>query len=164
MVRFFMFLLVLLFVAPLPAGPGQFELQYKPKPVPKPVPKIEYKEVKKLVWKWESLGMFEVTAYCANCRVCDTNWETADQTFADYRKRIVAADKFLSFKTKLWIEGQSHIYTVRDRGGKIKGRKLDILMSSHWRAKRFGRQKLEVWTPIVVEVVEKVPVTKQVTP
>jgi 3D (Asp-Asp-Asp) domain-containing protein len=108
-------------------------------------------------WQWFSLGTYQVTAYCADCVVCETQWTTADGTRADYRKRIVAADRKVAFGTVVAIEGFEASYTVRDRGGAIRGKELDILMATHQKAKRFGRQKREVWAWRKVWVEKVVP-------
>ncbi len=60
---------------------------------------------------------------------------------------IVAADtRLLPLGTQIKIEAGSYsgVYTVRDRGGHIKGRKLDIWVPSVREAKRFGRRKVHV--------------------
>jgi hypothetical protein len=63
------------------------------------------------------------------------------------------------------IDGMDYVYTVRDRGQAIKGRKLDVLMSSHWRARKAGRQMKEVWVlqPVTAEIELEVPVGATVT-
>lgn len=60
---------------------------------------------------------------------------------------IVAADlKVLPLGTKIKIHDGEYagVYTVRDTGGRIKGRKLDIWMPSSREARRFGRRKVLV--------------------
>jgi 3D (Asp-Asp-Asp) domain-containing protein len=62
---------------------------------------------------------------------------------------IVAADpRHLPLGTRLHVEtpGQPYAgnYTVLDTGSKIKGRKLDIFISSCAKAKRFGRRLVKV--------------------
>lgn len=140
---------------PRPAETPALTAVYKVVP-PAPVKVMQRVEVTE--WQWVSMGTFVITAYCANCDVCDTTWRTADQTYADHRKNIVAADKALSFGTALQIDGFEDWFTVHDRGQAIKGRKIDVLMSSHWRARRFGRQvrQVKVWCPVtVVKEVER---------
>ena len=41
-----------------------------------------------------------------------------------------------------------HIYTVEDRGGAIKGKRIDIYFESHEEAERFGVQYIEVFKVI----------------
>jgi len=60
---------------------------------------------------------------------------------------IVAADtRLLPLGTRIKIDGGSYsgIYTVRDRGGRIKGRRLDIWVPSVHEARKFGRRKVYV--------------------
>jgi 3D (Asp-Asp-Asp) domain-containing protein len=62
---------------------------------------------------------------------------------------IVAADvRHLPLGTRVHVEtpGQPYagVYTVLDTGSKIKGRKLDIFISSCARAKRFGIRLVKV--------------------
>ncbi len=58
--------------------------------------------------------------------------------------RIVAADPSVPFGTKLWIQGHGEV-VVQDRGGAIKGNRLDILFATHEEAKQWGVQELMVW-------------------
>lgn len=58
---------------------------------------------------------------------------TAAGVVADPAARIVACPPSLAFGTKLWIEGLGW-YTCLDRGGSIKGRRLDVLVGSVERA------------------------------
>ena len=124
-----------------------------------------YVKVCKTEFQLVYAGRFTVTAYCAGCSVCDTTYKTADGTYADYRKRIVAADSRVPFGTTIMIDGFEEQYTVRDRGGKIRGRCIDVLMSSHWRARKFGRQEKDVWMwqPVETEIEVEVPVGSTLT-
>lgn len=144
------------------AGPGQQIWITSPAPaiIPRSV------TIQKTGWQWVSCGVFQITAYCAQCAVCDTTDRTADGTYANYQKRIVAADPSVPFGLQVTIDGMDYVYTVRDRGHAIKGRKLDILMSSHWRARKFGRQMKEVWVlqPIITEIELEVPTGATITP
>jgi len=64
-----------------------------------------------------SLGFFVVTAYCPGERCCG--------------------------ELKLDIPGYG-IVPVLDRGGKIKGRKLDVFYPTHQEALEWGTQELEI--------------------
>ena len=93
----------------------------------------------------KSLGYYTVTAYCP-CRKCCGKWAngiTASGVYAT-PDHTIAAPKSFKFGQKLMINGNT--YVVEDRGGSIKGRKLDIYFSDHRSALRFGKQKLEVFT------------------
>ena len=85
----------------------------------------------------------DVSAYCP-CELCCGKW--ADGNTASGVPavgRICAAPPEYPFGTVLDVEGYGE-YVVQDRGGAIKGNKLDLLFSSHPLAKGFGRQYLKV--------------------
>ena len=60
----------------------------------------------------------------------------------------VAADtRVLPLGTKIRVTNAgpySGIYTVRDTGGRIRGRRIDIFTPSRWKARRFGRKVVRV--------------------
>jgi len=91
----------------------------------------------------ESLGFFEVTAYCPNECCCGEYADgiTASGEFAI--GKFCAADSIIPFGLELDIPGYG-IVPVLDRGGKIKGRKLDVFFPTHQEALEWGRQKLEI--------------------
>lgn len=87
----------------------------------------------------------EVTAYCSCEKCCGKH---ADGITASGHKLkagdlVVAAPRNISFGTKIFIPGYG-LATVRDRGGAIKGNRLDIWFSTHDAALKWGRQNLEV--------------------
>lgn len=98
--------------------------------------------------------LMEVTAYCACTRCCGPRARglTASGKPVTYNGgRFVAADtRLLKFNTKLLIPGYAGGQPVQviDRGGAIKGNKLDVFFDSHQEARKWGRQ----W--LVVTVVE----------
>ncbi len=89
------------------------------------------------------LGVFEVTAYCP-CKKCcgKTNGITASGKKAKAGRTIATSSQF-SFGTKLVVGGK--VYTVEDRGGAIKGNRIDIFFASHKQALQFGRRKMKVY-------------------
>lgn len=91
----------------------------------------------------EYLGTFTVTAYCP-CKKCcgKTNGKTASGKIAT-ANHTVAASKQFAFGTQLVIGGK--VYTVEDRGGAIKGNRIDIFFASHKAALQFGRKKMKVY-------------------
>ena len=106
--------------------------------------------------EYVSLGEFTLTAYCS-CRKCCGKY-AANRPVDKYGRQIVktasgsvakagytvAADKKLfPFGTKIYING--HEYEVQDRGGAVKGKKIDIYFDSHKEALNFGRQTAEVF-------------------
>ena len=86
--------------------------------------------------------IFKVTAYCPCAKCCGKQTGiTASGTRATAGRTIAASGQF-SFGTKLLINGQ--VYTVEDRGGAIKGNKIDIYMDSHAQALQWGVKYLPV--------------------
>ena len=93
--------------------------------------------------KYTSLGTYKITAYCGCAKCCGkTDGITASGTHVK-AGRTVAAPPELAFGTKLKING--HIYTVEDRGGAIKGKRIDIYFDTHEEALQFGVKYYEVF-------------------
>jgi 3D (Asp-Asp-Asp) domain-containing protein len=94
--------------------------------------------------------LMEVTAYCACKKCCGPRAQgiTASGKRVNFNGgRFVAADpKVLKFHTKLLIPGYANGQPVQviDKGGAIKGNKLDVFFASHEVARQWGRQKLTV--------------------
>jgi 3D (Asp-Asp-Asp) domain-containing protein len=94
--------------------------------------------------------LMEVTAYCACKKCCGPRAQgiTASGKRVNFNGgRFVAADpKVLKFHTKLLIPGYANGQPVQviDKGGAIKGNKLDVFFASHQEARLWGRQKLLV--------------------
>lgn len=91
----------------------------------------------------------EVTAYCPCKKCCGPLAQgiTASGKRVEYNNgRFVAADRSIKFGTKLIIPGYASgkPVEVTDRGGAIKGNKLDVYFHSHQEALNWGRQKLTV--------------------
>lgn len=94
---------------------------------------------------------FEVTAYCACTRCCGPNAVglTASGKHVSYNDgRFVAADtSVLPFGTKLVVPGYAETpVEVIDRGGAIKGNRLDVFYPSHDEALQWGRR----WVAVTV--------------
>ena len=93
----------------------------------------------------------EVTAYCP-CKLCcghDAHGVTASgRPISHNGGRFVAADtSILPFGTKLVIPDYSNgPVEVIDRGGAIKGNKLDVFFPTHQEACAWGRRWVEVIT------------------
>jgi 3D (Asp-Asp-Asp) domain-containing protein len=96
------------------------------------------------------LVMMEVTAYCPCTRCCGPNAQgiTASGKTVDYAGgRFVAADtSLLPFGTLVSISGyhDGQPVEVIDRGGAIKGNRLDVYFDSHDVARVWGRQTIPV--------------------
>lgn len=85
---------------------------------------------------------YKVTAYCSCAKCCGkTNGRTASGTRATAGRTVAASGKF-AFGTKLNIGGNT--YVVEDRGGAISGNRIDIYVSSHAEALRWGVRYLPV--------------------
>ena len=92
----------------------------------------------------KSLGVYKITAYCPCYRCCGkTNGITASGVKA-VEGVTAAADSRFPFGTKLYIDG--HEYIVQDRGGAIKGNKIDVFFADHQSAINFGVQYKEVFS------------------
>jgi 3D (Asp-Asp-Asp) domain-containing protein len=91
-----------------------------------------------------------VTAYCPCSKCCGSHSDgitACGKSIYANRSRFVAADtRLLPFGKKLSIPGyySGVPVPVYDRGGKIKGRRLDVFFHSHWRARKWGARWLNV--------------------
>lgn len=104
----------------------------------------------------ESLGEFVLTAYCP-CVKCCGEWsaehpsrvgtdyiqKTASGTIPTAGRTISVDTSVIPFGTTVIIHG--HEYVAEDRGGAIKGNKIDIFFDDHNEALEFGRQTAEVF-------------------
>ena len=94
------------------------------------------------------VGEFTLTGYCP-CPICCGSYSnmenpvTASGTIATPGRTIAADTSIFPFGTKLLINGQ--IYTVEDRGGAIKGNRIDIFFATHQEALIFGRRGASVY-------------------
>ena len=92
----------------------------------------------------------EVTAYCPCKKCCGPKAQgiTASGKRINFNDGLfVAADKnVFDFHTKLKIPGYANgqAVPVLDRGGAIKGHKLDVFFPSHAEALKWGRQRIAV--------------------
>lgn len=124
-------------VQPVSTGKTVSTVQPAPKPVakPKPQPKVY---------------TYEATFYTASCRGCSgTTAMGVDVRHTTQYKgyRVVAADRSIPFGTIMRItfaDGMVINAIVADRGGGIKGKRLDVLVASYDEAIRLGRQQVTV--------------------
>lgn len=93
--------------------------------------------------RWES---FTATAYQPWCNGC--SGRTADGTRAVPAWNIIAVDpNVIPLGKKVVVrrkDGSCRVFTARDTGGAVKGRKIDVLVASHREAINFGVQKVEL--------------------
>lgn len=84
-----------------------------------------------------------VTAYCP----CEKCCGKTDRITASGVKAVegvtVATDKSIPFGTKIYIEGVGE-RIVQDRGGAIKGNKIDLYFDTHEQALEWGRQERKI--------------------
>jgi 3D (Asp-Asp-Asp) domain-containing protein len=103
-----------------------------------------------------SLGEYKLTAYCS-CEKCCGYWATirpldgegnpivytSDGSVAKQGVTVAADTDILPFGTVLLIDGRE--YTVQDRGGDIKGKRIDVYFDSHEDALEFGVKVMEIF-------------------
>jgi len=132
-----------------------------PEPEPEPYPEpYAYPAPEPAVGEFISLGIFELTAYCLCARCCGI-WSaehpsrigtgfvqrSASGTIPQAGRTIAVDTSVIPFGTYVKING--HVYIAEDRGGAIRGNKIDILKPDHETAMRFGRQRAEVFIKVV---------------
>lgn len=93
---------------------------------------------------------YEATFYTASCRGCSgtTAMGIDVRNTTQYKGyRVVAADRSIPFGTIMRItlaDGTVINAIVADRGGGIRGKRLDVLVASYDEAIRLGRQQVTV--------------------
>ncbi|MBN1804713.1 MAG: 3D domain-containing protein [Sedimentisphaerales bacterium] len=96
---------------------------------------------------WETVRM-RVTAYCPCPKCCGeySDGVTACGHVIQPGDTFVAADRRYSFHTEMLIPGYSNSKPVKvlDRGGAIKGNKLDVFFATHQEALEWGVKFLDV--------------------
>ena len=97
--------------------------------------------------EWQTVRM-RVTAYCPCARCCGqyADGMTACGHVIEAGDTFVAADKRYAFGTEMIIPGYNHERTVKvlDRGGAIKGDRIDVFFPSHQEALEWGVKYLDV--------------------
>ncbi len=91
------------------------------------------------------VGEYKITYYCP-CKECcgKDNGITASGAKVQEGVTVAADTSKLPFGTKIYIKGIGW-RTVQDRGGAVKGNRLDIYISSHNDPKPYNVQYLDVW-------------------
>jgi 3D (Asp-Asp-Asp) domain-containing protein len=121
----------------------QAEAQLVKASIPKPQTSVSRIDSKRVI-------LMEVTAYCPCTKCCGPEAQgiTASGKPVSYNGgAFVAADtRKYKFGTKLTIPGygDGQAVEVIDRGGAIKGDKLDVFFPTHAEALEWGRQKVAV--------------------
>jgi len=86
--------------------------------------------------------LMNVSAYCVCEKCCGKFADGITASGKPAVGRICAAPPEYPFGTKFVVDGV--VWTCEDRGGAIKGNKLDLLFPSHQEALNFGRQYILV--------------------
>ena len=96
---------------------------------------------------WQAIKM-RVTAYCPCSKCCGTGSPgiTASGHKIQSGDAFVAADSRYSFGTEMIIPGYNNDQPVKvlDRGGAIKGNKIDVFFPTHEEALRWGVKNIDV--------------------
>jgi 3D (Asp-Asp-Asp) domain-containing protein len=115
--------------------------------VPSFIAGAAYRQTNSPSAEWQTVRM-RVTAYCPCSKCCG---QYADGVTASGYKiqpgdTFVAADKRHPFGTEMVVPGYSDSQAVKvlDRGGDIKGNRLDVFFHSHQQALEWGVQYLDV--------------------
>ncbi|MEI2280714.1 3D domain-containing protein [Paenibacillus polysaccharolyticus] len=108
---------------------------------------VSGKSAKDDVWQ-----TYEATAYTAFCAegctgITASGLDVSETTMYKGRTVIATDPKFIALGTRITIrtaDGEEIAGISADKGGAIKGRKLDVLVASEKEARKFGRQKVRV--------------------
>ncbi|MCM1179294.1 MAG: 3D domain-containing protein [Clostridium sp.] len=94
----------------------------------------------------KSLGNYVITAYCT-CKICCGVYSggnrTASGTVPTTNRTLAVDTNVIPFGTRLVINGQ--VYVAEDRGGAIKGKRIDMFFYTHKEALKWGRRTMEVF-------------------
>lgn len=107
-----------------------------------------------------------VTGYSPDARSCagtDDGYTATNHSVFTNAMQLVAADtRILPFGSLVSVPGYADgdVVPVLDRGGAIKGRKLDLLFPTHNIARKWGRQRIQV---TVWEYADGLPAPKATT-
>ena len=103
--------------------------------------------VRRAAAEWRTIRM-KVTAYCPCPKCCGkySGGKTAAGHNISLGDTFVAADRMHSFGTEMIIPGynDSQPVEVLDRGGAIRGNRLDVFFNSHSEARQWGVRYLPV--------------------
>lgn len=90
-------------------------------------------------------GNFVITYYCP-CTSCSEGWgrQTSSGVQAVEGVTVAADTNVLPFGTKIYIEGVG-TRVVQDRGGAIRGNRIDVYVSSHSQCNANGKHQAAVY-------------------
>ena len=84
-----------------------------------------------------------ISAYCPCEKCCGRFADGITASGKPAKGKLIAAPSNYAFGTKMDVPGYGEAL-VEDRGGAIKGNKIDLLFSTHQEALNWGRQQLTV--------------------
>lgn len=86
----------------------------------------------------------KATAYTAYCKGCSGITATGINLKANPKKKVIAVDpSVIPLGTKVYVEGYGHAI-AGDKGGAIKGKRIDVFIPSNKAAINFGVKNLKV--------------------
>lgn len=86
----------------------------------------------------------KATAYTANCKGCSGITATGLNLKKNPKVKAISVDpKVIPLGTKVHVEGYGEAIAA-DKGGAIKGNKIDVFYSSHSKALDWGRKTVKV--------------------
>ena len=88
-------------------------------------------------------SLWRVTAYCPCEKCCGEFADGITASGAPAVGHIIAAPPEIPFEKIVFIEGYGYA-VVRDRGGAIKGKRLDVLFPTHQQALEWGVKYLRL--------------------
>lgn len=84
------------------------------------------------------------TAFTANCKGCSGVTSTGINLKKNPNVKIIAVDpKVIPLGTRVWVEGYGEAIAA-DKGGAIKGNKIDVFMPTKSKAYGWGRRTVTV--------------------
>jgi len=107
--------------------------------------KVELRAAVKRLERFVPKPIYRVTAYCA-CSKCCGKWAdgfTASGHKIQQGDKFCAADKSIPVGTMITIPGYGRV-SVLDRGGVIRGNRLDVFFDTHQEALNWGVKFLEI--------------------
>ncbi|WP_075981681.1 3D domain-containing protein [Bacillus massilinigeriensis] len=84
------------------------------------------------------------TAYTAKCKGCSGVTATGFNLKKNPKAKVISVDpKVIPLGSKVYVEGYGYA-RAEDTGGAIKGKKIDVFVSSQKKALKWGRKKVRI--------------------
>jgi 3D (Asp-Asp-Asp) domain-containing protein len=118
--------------------------QTKAKPQQKVASQVEAVSKESTEQTVEETLTVTATAYTANCEGCSGTTKTGIDLIANPDKKVIAVDPdVIPLGSKVHVEGYGEAI-AGDIGGAITGNRIDVFIPSESKAKKWGRQEVEV--------------------